>query len=237
MSSRRTNTRAISKSGRNRCGLKGVAIVASAGKNCQMGRKSGPPPTGGERCKPHGTGRRAPESKCTLSCKPLLLLRSPLAILSETLGMTQFGDGWPQRSQLQPGAPSLGRCVTLLPVTFCSLCLGDPLSSCNKRIVFIVSAQPFRVSVEQFHEARFVKITHRGLAIWLDPFGMSKAQVVVNLLAKFGIGADLVRHGYVKHSRMPCGSEEKPQDSSNPAAFCRAIPSRTSIDNDAINDT
>jgi hypothetical protein len=120
--------------------------------------------------------------------------RSPLAILSETLGMTQFGDGWPQRSQLQPGAPSLGRCVTLLPVTFSSLCLGDPLSSCNKGIVFIVSALPFRVSVEQFHEARLVKITHRGLAIWLDPFGMLDAQVVVNLLPKLGVGVDFVKH-------------------------------------------
>jgi hypothetical protein len=38
---------------------------------------------------------------------------------------------------LQPGVPSLGRCVTLLPATFCNLGLGDPLSSCNKRIVFI----------------------------------------------------------------------------------------------------
>src|SRR6476620_10132371 len=54
-----------------------------------------------------------------------------------TLCSTQFGDGWPQRSQLQPGVPSLGRCVTLLPATFCNLGLGDPPSSCNKRIVFI----------------------------------------------------------------------------------------------------
>ena len=26
--------------------------------------------------------------------------------------------------------------------------------------------------VEQFHEARLVRITHGGFAIWLDPFGM-----------------------------------------------------------------
>src|ERR1700746_1619561 len=56
---------------------------------------------------------------------------------SWTLCSTQSGDGWPQRSQLQPGVPSLGRFVTLLPATFCNLGLGDPLSSCNKRIVFI----------------------------------------------------------------------------------------------------
>ena len=116
--------------------------------------------------------------------------------------MTQFGDGWPQRSQLQPGAPSLGRGVTLLPVTFCSLCLGDSLSSCNKRVVFIVSAEPFRVSVEQFHEARLVKITYWGLAIWLDPFGMLDAQVVVNLLPKLGVGVDLVSHRHCLGERF-----------------------------------
>src|SRR5512133_3944693 len=54
-----------------------------------------------------------------------------------TLCSTHSGDGWPQRSQLQPGVPSLGRCVTLLPATFCNLGLGNLLSSCNKRIVFI----------------------------------------------------------------------------------------------------
>src|SRR5262245_20098353 len=49
----------------------------------------------------------------------------------------QSGNGCPQRSQLQPGVPSLRRCVTLIPATFCNLSLGDPLSSCNKRIVLI----------------------------------------------------------------------------------------------------
>jgi len=33
---------------------------------------------------------------------------------------TQSGEGWPQRSQLQPDIPWLGRCVTLLPATFCN---------------------------------------------------------------------------------------------------------------------
>ena len=54
-----------------------------------------------------------------------------------TLCSTRFGYGCPQRSQLQPGVPSLARCVTLLPATFWNLGLGDLLSSCNKRIVFI----------------------------------------------------------------------------------------------------
>src|SRR5881394_2982897 len=56
-----------------------------------------------------------------------------------TLCSKQSGDGWPQRSQLQPGIPSLGRCITLLHATFCNLGLGDPLSSCNKRIVSSVT--------------------------------------------------------------------------------------------------
>jgi hypothetical protein len=38
---------------------------------------------------------------------------------------------------LQPGVPSLARCVTLQPATFWNLGLGDPPSSGNKRIVFI----------------------------------------------------------------------------------------------------
>jgi len=49
--------------------------------------------------------------------------------------------------------------------------------------------------VEQFHEARLVRITHGGLAIWLNPFGMLSPQVVVNLLPELGVGVDLVKHG------------------------------------------
>ena len=60
-----------------------------------------------------------------------------------------------------------------------------------------------RQSIDQFHEAGVVKITNGGLATWLHPFWMLEPQVVVNLLPKLGIGVDLVRHGYVKDSRMP----------------------------------
>ena len=55
---------------------------------------------------------------------------------------------------------------------------------------------PLRQIVEQFHEARLVRITLWGLAIWLDPFGMLDPQVVVNLLPEFGVSVDLVRHGH-----------------------------------------
>jgi hypothetical protein len=49
---------------------------------------------------------------------------------------------------------------------------------------------PLRQCVEQFHEAHLVRITLGGFAIWLDPFGMSSPQVVVNLLPKLGVGAN-----------------------------------------------
>jgi hypothetical protein len=55
---------------------------------------------------------------------------------------------------------------------------------------------PSRKSVEQFREARVVRITLGAFAIWLDPFGMLDPQVVVNLLPKFGVGVDFVRHGH-----------------------------------------
>jgi hypothetical protein len=60
-----------------------------------------------------------------------------------------------------------------------------------------------RQSIDQFHEASVVEITNGGLATWLYPFGMLEPQVVMNLLPELGIGVDLVRHGYVKDSRMP----------------------------------
>jgi hypothetical protein len=55
---------------------------------------------------------------------------------------------------------------------------------------------PSRQRVEQSHETRLVRITHRGLSTWLDPFGMLDPQVVVNLLQELGVGVDLVRHGH-----------------------------------------
>jgi len=62
-----------------------------------------------------------------------------------------------------------------------------------------------RQSAEQFHEARLVRITHGGFAIWLDPFGMLEPQIVVNLLQEFGVGVDLVSHGTWFGQRFRCG--------------------------------
>jgi len=52
-----------------------------------------------------------------------------------------------------------------------------------------------RQSVDHFREARVVRITLGGLAIWLDPFGMLDPQIVVNLLLEFGVRVDWMRHG------------------------------------------
>jgi hypothetical protein len=63
-----------------------------------------------------------------------------------------------------------------------------------------------RQSAEQFREARLVRITHGGFAIWLDPVGMLEPQIVVNLLPELGVGVDLVRHGNWLGQRFRCGA-------------------------------
>jgi hypothetical protein len=54
---------------------------------------------------------------------------------------------------------------------------------------------PFASKCRHFREARVVRITLGGLAIWLDPFGMLDPQIVVNLLLEFGVRVDWMRHG------------------------------------------
>jgi hypothetical protein len=66
---------------------------------------------------------------------------------------------------------------------------------------------PSRQSVERFHEARLVRITHKGAAIGIDPFGMLDPQSLVNPLLELGIGVDLVIHGYWLGERFKCGAE------------------------------
>ena len=68
--------------------------------------------------------------------------------------------------------------------------------------LWLTNGSASRKRVEQFREARLVRITHGGLAIWLDPFGMLNPQVVVNLLPELGVGMDLVRHGHCLGERF-----------------------------------
>jgi hypothetical protein len=52
---------------------------------------------------------------------------------------------------------------------------------------------PSSYCIEQFHETRLIRIAHRTVAIWLNPFGMLDPEIVVNLLPKLGVGVDLMR--------------------------------------------
>jgi hypothetical protein len=80
--------------------------------------------------------------------------------------------------------------------------LHESLASSYRRLQCAISRNdrsvgfPSRQSVEHFRETRLVRITHRGFAVGLDPFGMLDPQIVVNLLLELGIRVDWIRHGY-----------------------------------------
>ena len=63
-----------------------------------------------------------------------------------------------------------------------------------------------RQTAEDSREARLVRIARGTIAIGLDPFGMLKPQIVVNLLLELGISVDLVIHGYCPGERFKCGA-------------------------------
>src|SRR4029077_13889917 len=73
---------------------------------------------------------------------------------------------------------------------------SNSLVKCAMNISDRLVGSPSRESIELFRETRLVRITHGGFAIWLDPFGMLDAQVVVNLLPEFGVRVNLVRHNH-----------------------------------------
>src|SRR5882757_3764853 len=54
---------------------------------------------------------------------------------------------------------------------------------------------PFQ-DIECFHQARLVRVTHRRLAIWLNPIRVLDSQVVVNLFPQVGVCMDLVNHDH-----------------------------------------
>jgi hypothetical protein len=63
-----------------------------------------------------------------------------------------------------------------------------------------------RECIEQFHEARLVRITQGAFAIWLDPFGVLNPQIVVDLLPKLGVTVDLVWCGHWLGERFKYGA-------------------------------
>jgi len=50
--------------------------------------------------------------------------------------------------------------------------------------------------IECFRQARFVRITHGRLAIWLDPFRMLDPQVIVNLFSQIRVRMEFVKHDH-----------------------------------------
>ena len=77
-----------------------------------------------------------------------------------------------------------------------------------------------RQRIEQLHEARLVRITHGGFAIWLDPFGMLNPQVVVNLSLELGVGVDLVRRGNWIGERFKCDARRLVEHPALVSALC-----------------
>ena len=63
-----------------------------------------------------------------------------------------------------------------------------------------------RQTIEQLHQARLVRITHRRFAIWLDPFGVLNPEVVVNLLPKLRVTVDLMMQRRWLGERFMCGA-------------------------------
>jgi hypothetical protein len=63
------------------------------------------------------------------------------------------------------------------------------------RIKNRLGGSPSRQRIEQFHEARLVRVTHGRFAIWLDPFRVLDPEVVVNLLPELRVSVDLMMQG------------------------------------------
>ena len=63
-----------------------------------------------------------------------------------------------------------------------------------------------RQTIEQFRQARLVRITHGRFAIRLDPFGVLNPKVVVNLLPKLHASVDLMMQRRWPGERFMCGA-------------------------------
>src|SRR4029077_16067647 len=61
-------------------------------------------------------------------------------------------------------------------------------------------------TIEQFHQARLVRITHGRFAIRLDPFRGLNPKVVMNLLPELRVCVDLMMQGRWLGERFMCGT-------------------------------
>ena len=68
----------------------------------------------------------------------------------------------------------------------------QPVAMVARRFVRLPLSKP----LEQFHQARLVRITRGRLAIWLDPFGMLDPQAIVNLFPQLCAGLVLLKRDH-----------------------------------------
>ena len=59
--------------------------------------------------------------------------------------------------------------------------------------------------IEQFHQARLVRVAHGRFSICLDPFRVLNPEVVVNLLPELHVAMDLMMQRHWAGERFTCG--------------------------------
>ncbi len=116
-------------------------------------------------------------------------------------------------ARLESRRPRLQRCLREFEMTRCFRILGT----------FPTILVGFNGSrgIEQFHQTRFIGITHWRFAILLDPVGMLDPQVVVNLLQQVRVSADFLGHSHIDsvEDQVCRGTVlPKPRRNSRPAA-------------------
>jgi len=60
-------------------------------------------------------------------------------------------------------------------------------------------------TIEQFHEARLIRIAHGRFAIWLDPVRVLNPEVVMNLSPELHVSVDLFMERRWLGERFMCG--------------------------------
>jgi hypothetical protein len=85
-------------------------------------------------------------------------------------------------------------------VSVCSL--FEKTMRINNRLSGFSSSQ----TIEQFHQARLVRITHGRFAIRLHPFRVLHPKVVVNLLPELCVSVDLMMQGRWLGERFMCSA-------------------------------
>ena len=93
---------------------------------------------------------------------------------------------------------NLGKRATVAPGQFASC-------SRRRRINNTLSGFSSCQTIEQFHQARLIRIAHGRFAIWLDPVRVLNPEVVMNLLPELHVSVDLFMERRWLGERFMCG--------------------------------